>query len=147
MTTPQIPPEWKAYRKLHEDISGVLSKAGFRVVTDPVDAVRALAADRDRILGLLDAANDRLRCERAVMGPDVSPVAAELKRKLQAAHRELERRRRRDEELAAHMPVIAARIQSLAADAALDLSGAKDPGEQWDQDRTIDWTGIDGGHP
>lgn len=71
-----------------------------------------------------------------------------LRKRLVAAHRELARRHRRDLELAQQMPAIAARMQSLAADAALDLrSPAEPPRENWAKDPEIDWTGIDGGHP
>ena len=77
----------------------------------------------------------------------------ELRRKLAAAHRELERRRRRDEELALHMPALVARLQSIAADAVLDLRAPAEPPSEdfardgWAKDPAIDWTGIDGGHP
>ncbi len=80
--------------------------------------------------------------------PDESDVVRELRRKLNAAYRELARRERRDRELAAHLPQIAARLQSIAADAAFDLSGVEaTPAGRWDQDPAIDWTGVDGGHP
>ncbi len=79
---------------------------------------------------------------------DESPIVRELRRKLAAAYRELARRERRDRELATHLPQIAARLQSIAADAAFDLSGSEaTPVGRWDQDPAIDWTGVDGGHP
>ena len=69
----------------------------------------------------------------------------EIRMKLHAAHAELSRRYQRDLELARHMPVIVARLQSLAADAT---PGPPDPDRpNWQQDPEIDWTGIEGGHP
>lgn len=53
---------------------------------------------------------------------DYESVIASLRAKLHAAHAELVRRDRRDRELAAHLPAIAARLQSIAADVALDLA-------------------------
>ena len=72
---------------------------------------------------------------------------AELKRKLDAAHRELARRHRRDEEIALHLPAVVARLQSLTADAVLDLRAPVQDPPRWDRDSAIDWTGIEGGHP
>lgn len=64
----------------------------------------------------------------------------ELKRKLRAAHAELERRRRRDVEIAAHVPAIAARLQTIAADIKRD---AAESDAAWWRDPEIDWTGIE----
>jgi len=47
----------------------------------------------------------------------------ELRRKLAAAHAELERRRRLDVEIAAHLPRISARLAALAA----EVSAPVDP--------------------
>jgi hypothetical protein len=65
---------------------------------------------------------------------------AELRAKLHAAHRELMRRHRRDQELARQLPAIVGQLQVLAADAALDVR--TDPPVE---DPDVDWTGIEGG--
>lgn len=64
----------------------------------------------------------------------------ELRRKLSAAYAELERRRRRDIEIAKYLPAIAARLTVIAADAAVEHA----PKESWERDPEIDWTGIEG---
>jgi hypothetical protein len=64
----------------------------------------------------------------------------ELQRKLQAAHHELERRRRRDVEIAAHVPAIAARLQVIAEDIKRDVAEST---PEWWRDPEIDWTGIE----
>lgn len=63
-----------------------------------------------------------------------------LKQKLHAAHAELERRRRRDVEIAAHVPLIAARLNVIAADIKRD---AVESDAAWWRDPEIDWTGIE----
>lgn len=64
----------------------------------------------------------------------------ELVRKLRAAHAELERRRRRDVEIAAYVPTIAARLQVIAEDIKCDAAVNDDT---WWRDPEIDWTGIE----
>lgn len=64
----------------------------------------------------------------------------ELRRKLAAAHAEIERRRRRDVEIAAHVPLIAARLQVIAEDVKRD---AAESNAEWWRDPEIDWTGIE----
>lgn len=66
-----------------------------------------------------------------------SSERAELQRKLGCQHIELARRARRDAELAYHLPVIAARLQVLAAE-----SGMGPAPKSWEDDPEIDWTGI-----
>lgn len=65
---------------------------------------------------------------------------AALKQKLVAAHTELERRRRRDVEIAAYIPAIAARLQVIAEDVKCDQA-VND--EAWWTDPDIDWTGVE----
>src|SRR6185436_8823386 len=104
----------------------------------------ALRVESDR----LRSAGERDHNEARAAEAKPHPAVSELRRKLTAAYREIARRDRRDRELAAHLPQIAARLQSIAADAAFDLSGAEaTPGGRWDKDPAIDWTGVDGGHP
>lgn len=115
------------------------------VVSDLTEFELAYLGARDEIGR---RAVSELRRRRAMPG-DATAGVAELRDKLHAAHRELARRCRRDEELARHVPAIAARLQSLAADATLDLRGdpAAGPAWAWDRDPAIVWAGIDGGHP
>lgn len=59
----------------------------------------------------------------------------DLEVKVSRQHAELMRRRRRDVEIAAHVPAIAARLQAIAEDIKSDAA--------WWRDPEIDWTGIE----
>lgn len=85
----------------------------------------------------LDASTRRLtELSAAAMSAD------SLRIKLRKAHAELERRRRRDVEMAHHLPAIAARLQSMAADAKQATAPDPAPNANWENDPEIDWTGI-----
>lgn len=70
-------------------------------------------------------------------------VSDALRIKLRKAHAELERRRRRDVEMAHHLPAIAARLQVIAADAKQATEPDPAPNANWENDPEIDWTGIE----
>lgn len=94
-----------------------------------------VCAERDKAFRDLDL----MTRERDVAYRDATwATVAELRRKLKAQHIELARRARRDEELAHYLPAIAARLQAMAAGAALGPSP-----KSWEDDPEIDWTGIE----
>jgi len=80
---------------------------------------------------------ERWRSEPLRMEPE---TVTALKQRLHAAHAELERRRSRDVEIAAHVPALAARLHVIAEDIKLDAAPTDDA---WWRDQEIDWTGIE----
>lgn len=89
----------------------------------------------------MSAASEILRL-RAFPASESDAVAG-MRKKLRQVYAELERRRRRDVEIARYLPVIAARLQAISAEATFAVADSE-PKQSWENDPEIDWTGIEG---
>lgn len=95
---------------------------------------------RDSILELWDRHAELVQRMGTLTASAAS--AESLRIKLRKAHAELERRRRHDVEIAHHLPSIVARLSAIAEDARTATAPQPNPVQNWEDDPSIDWTGI-----